>query len=105
MFAKVVALVAAVIAGAALAVSLLHAGPRGPAGTQGQRGMPGPRGSQGSTGQDAEVAHLGVCEEQYTQTSGTTTWVTSVSIYSPVLTAGVPGCPSGSFVSVVPAQG
>ena len=50
----VIMLVAAVaLSGAALAVSLMHAGPQGPRGTQGAAGAQGPAGEQGPAGQDA----------------------------------------------------
>lgn len=103
MFAKVVSVVAAVMAGAALAVSLLHAGPAG------QSGPRGPRGPAGNTGQNADVAHLGVCESFTTETldnyNPVVTVITSVDVYAPILTDGVPSCPTGSFVSIVPQQG
>lgn len=86
---RVLSVVACVLAGAALAVSLLHAGPRG---TQ------GPPGPHGQTGRDAQVAHLGVCVQ--TQTSSGVTWVSDLS--PAVLMAGVASCPSGAFTSIVP---
>jgi hypothetical protein len=89
-----------VLAAVALAVSLTHHGPQG---TRGE----GARGIQGSTGQNATVAHLGVCEQD------AATWLANFGNYSPgtympqlitapVLTSGVPSCPVGSFVSIVP---
>jgi len=89
--------VACILAGAALAVSLLYAGPAGPA------GLRGPAGPQGQTGHNAEVAHLGVCWDMGTYlNSGATDSSFSGALTAPVLTAGVPSCPVGSFVSVVP---
>jgi hypothetical protein len=94
VFEKIASAVACVFAGAALAVSLTHHGPDGP------RGPSGPRGQIGQTGQNAEVAHLGVCwQYAYDSTTGD---VSSVSLSAPDLTDGVPSCPSGSFISIVP---
>jgi len=85
---------ACVLAGAALAVSLTHSGPRG---------RPGPPGLQGQTGHNAEVAHLGLCVNLAVQTGVVYLPVdTANPVTSPVLTDGVPSCPSGQFVSVVP---
>jgi hypothetical protein len=88
---------ACVLAGAALAVSLMHAGPAGP------RGAAGPR---GTAGQDAARARYGVCWSYATQASadGSVSWVTSVSIDPAQLASGVYQCPMGeTFVSIVPA--
>jgi hypothetical protein len=94
MFEKISAVVACVLAGAALVVSLTHHGPIGPRGAQGVQGP------QGQTGKDAEVAHLGVCWSfTYDSTTGD---VSSVDLSGPDLTDGVPSCPSGSFISIVP---
>lgn len=49
----IAAIVACILAGAALAVSVTHAGP------QGARGPQGVPGRQGQTGRNAQVAHLG----------------------------------------------
>lgn len=99
--ARITGLAATALAVAALAVSLLHAGPTGPR---------GPQGSPGDTGKSATVAHLGLCE------IGMPDWINDISNYSPgssqyptlmvtapVLTDGVPSCPTGTFVSIVPA--
>lgn len=85
--------VATVLAGAALVVSLTHSGPTG------VRGPTGPQGPAGNTGHSATVAHLGVC----VSTDSSQSYVTAVTV--PVVMAGVPSCPIGSFISIVPAQG
>lgn len=99
------------LGGAALAVSLTHAGPVGPAGVAGRNGAVGPAGPPGpagATGQAAQTARLGVCWNAplFTQNwaDGTSdTWVSSVSLDAPQLTNGVYTCPQGEqFVSVVP---
>ena len=92
----------ALVAAASLTVSLTHAGPRGPEGARGARGVAGPRGGQGDTGRAAETAHLGLCvsTSSLNTTNGLEFFVDGVS--SPVVTNGVPSCPSGSFVSVNP---
>lgn len=92
MFTVVCATVACILAGAALAVSLTHTGPRG---------VMGPVGPQGSTGHNATVAHLGVCWNMETYlNNGGTNFLGAMT--APVLTDGVPSCPTGQFVSVVP---
>jgi len=93
----VCAVLACVLSGAALAVSLLHAGPAG------QRGPQGPPGSQGSAGKAAQTARLGLCWSESFQDSGGVTWVDGVSIDQPVYDSGVYACPQGdTFVSIVP---
>jgi hypothetical protein len=92
--------IACCFAAIALAVSLTHTGPRG------ERG---PKDVTGSTGRSATIAHLGICELDSYQ------WMTNLSNYvpgqaasdpplitAPVLTDGVPSCPTGNFVSIVP---
>jgi hypothetical protein len=59
-YAQVASTVAAVLAGAALAVSLTHAGPRGlqgPQGLHGVQGAPGPAGPAGSPGTDGQTPY------------------------------------------------
>jgi hypothetical protein len=91
---------ACALAGAALAVSLLHAGPRGPQGPVGSRGPAGP---QGNAGKAAQTARLGLCWSESFQNSGTVTWVDGISLDQPVLSDGVYTCPQGdTFVSIVP---
>jgi hypothetical protein len=52
---------------------------------------------------NATTARLGICYSYTTQSGGSETWVTYVSIFSPQVTSGVYQCPGGStFVSVVP---
>lgn len=98
MFAKVVSVIAAMLAGAALAVSLLHAGPAGRAGTP---GPPGPAGKAAA----AVRLRYGVCWIANYQTSGGLTWVDSLSIDSAQVTDGVYQCPQGeTFVSIVPSH-
>lgn len=93
----ILAVLAAVLAAAALAVSLLHAGPRGVAGSQGPAGRPG------STGRSAIVAHLGLCVNMGVQTGVVYVPAGAVDpLTTPVLTDGVPSCPAGMFVSIVP---
>ncbi len=89
--------VACILTGAALAVSLLHAGPTGP------RGFQGPAGPQGNAGKAAQTARLGLCWSESLQDNGGVTWVNGVSIDQPVLQDGVYTCPQGdTFVSIVP---
>lgn len=96
MFAKVVSVVAAMLAGAALAVSLLHAGP---AGRSGAAGPPGPAGKAAS----ATRARYGICWVENFQTNSDITWISSVSIDPAQLADGVYQCPQGeTFVSIVP---
>ena len=93
---------ACALAGAALAVALLHAGPRGTA------GAPGRQGPQGNAGAAAQTARLGICwsDSVFTQTwadGSSSTWVNGVSLDQPQLTNGVYTCPPGeTFVSIVP---
>jgi hypothetical protein len=94
-YSVIASTVAAVLAGAALATALTSSGPRG---------VQGPAGKAGTTTQSAQTARLGIC---YGDTWGTTTdgtsYVTTVSIASPVLSDGVYQCPQGlTFTSVVP---
>lgn len=96
-FTVVCAVLACVLSGAALAVSLTHAGPTGP------RGPLGPVGPQGNAGKAAQTARLGLCWSESFQNSGSVTWVDGVSIDQPVLSDGVYTCPQGdTFVSIVP---
>lgn len=78
------AVMAVTVSGAALAVSLLHAGPAGRAGLA---GPPGP---------SAEVGKLGYC---ITIEGNTNIWVTDIS--APVVLDGVTQCLRGSFVPLV----
>lgn len=99
MITKIVLIGAAVLAAAALAISLTHAGPRG------ARGAPGP---QGNAGAAAQTARLGICwsDSIFTQTwadGSSSTWVNGVSLDQPQLSNGVYTCPPGeTFVSIVP---
>jgi hypothetical protein len=70
----------------------------GPRGDTGASGLPGPTGPPGSTASDS---NLGVCVS--TTMDPTFSWVVSVSVTTPVLTDGTQSCPTGSFVSVLPA--
>lgn len=58
------------------------------------------------TRKSADLAELGVCESDSTETldnySPPVTVITDVSISSPTLTDGVASCPYGSFVPVSP---
>jgi hypothetical protein len=78
-YVAVCATVACILAGAALAVSLTHSGPRG---------LTGPIGPPGQTGRNAEVAHLGMCMDL----DSTGSYVQVVT--SPVAVDGVPSCPA-----------
>ena len=95
--AYIVSVFAVIVSAVALIISLGHVGPAGPR---------GPQGARGNTGQNAEITHLGVCESTSTETFNNydppVTVITSIDIYSPEMMDGVPSCPSGSFVSVVP---
>lgn len=99
--AWIAALVACALAGAALAVALVHAGPPGRPGARGPAGPPGPRG-QAVT---ARQSRYGVCWSYTTQTSsdGTATWVTGVTVDSPQISNGVYQCPQGeTFTTIQP---
>jgi hypothetical protein len=102
LYAPIASTIACVLAGAALAVSLTHAGPRGLAGPHGQAG---PAGKNGSTAQSAVTARLGTCWKAPATSNGAgAVRVTWVSISQPVLADGVCTCPDGStFTSIVPA--
>jgi hypothetical protein len=90
-YTAICATLACILAGAALAVSLTHSGPRG---------LQGPAGPQGTTGRNAQIAHLGLC---WQFTNDTTTGdVSGVYLGAPTLSDGVPSCPSGQFISIVP---
>jgi hypothetical protein len=91
VFTAICATLACILAGAALAVSLTHAGPRG---------LRGPEGPQGATGRNAEIAHLGFCYQS--NYDSTTSDVSGIYIGAPALTDGVPSCPNGQFISIVP---
>jgi hypothetical protein len=59
-------------------------------------------GTTQGTQTNAEIAHLGFCvEEDY---DNTTSDVSNVVITSPQTTDGVPSCPTGQFVPVVPQK-
>lgn len=96
-FTATVAVVACILAGTALGVSVSHEGPRGPQ---------GPAGPQGQTGRAAETAHLGVCWNMENVIDNAVTADPANpyagGISTPVLTDGVPSCPVGQFVSIVP---
>jgi hypothetical protein len=95
--AAVASVIACILAGAALAMSLLHAGPAGP---QGPAGAQGPSGRPGTS---AAQNRFGVCWQYFTQTSDNLTWVTSVTIDQAIYADGVYQCPQGeTFVSIVP---
>ena len=97
--ARIVSVLAAALGAAALAVSLTHSGPAGTQGPRGQQGAPG------QAGKAAETAHLGLCVNMAVQTGVVYMPVNSYNgspVSSPVLTDGVPSCPSGQFVSIVP---
>lgn len=103
MFAKVVSIVAAMLAGAALAVSLLHAGPSGRHGSPGARGPAGPAGKPAS----AQQQRLGICWNAPTNTglsgAGFGNAVEYVTIDQAIYDHGVYTCPQGdTFVSIVP---
>jgi hypothetical protein len=87
---QLTSILAAILAAAALAFALTHAGPRGVAGQR------GPAGPQGQTGHNAEVAHLGLCVEW----DSTGTYVAYIA--TPTAIDGVPSCPTGQFTSIVP---
>jgi hypothetical protein len=73
-FSRVMSVLALAVASAALAVSLMHAGPRGAQGSAGQPGSQGAPGAQGPAGQNAPA--LGYeCQELFPQgsSSGTET--------------------------------
>lgn len=91
MLNKVLLATAMVLSALALVVSVTHKGPAGP---------PGPQGLQGGTGRNAETAHLGMCFSSSTDSA--TGDISGILLMPPVLTDGVPSCPGGQFVSIVP---
>lgn len=97
--ATVPSIVACAISAAALAATLTHHGPAGP---PGPRGATGPAGAAGRNA-DPTRYRYGVCWTEYTSTSGTVSWVTSVDIEPAQIVSGVYQCPQGmTFVSIVP---
>ena len=101
-YSTIASTTAAVLAGAALAAALTHSGPAGIRGAQGPAGQAGKTVS--ITSQAASTARFGVCwGDTWGTTSGGTSYVTTVSLASPVLADGVFECPQGlTFTSVVP---
>lgn len=98
-FTATAAIMACVLAGSALGVSLTREGPPGP---------PGPRGPGGQSGKVAQADRLGVCWTappftQYWENGSSSTWVGAVSIDPPQVSNGVYVCPPGeTFTSIVP---
>jgi hypothetical protein len=79
----------------------------GPQGAQGPEGPQGPAGAAGATGAaGSSPTNLGVCVSQTTYTnynySPPQTFITNVSVTTPVLANGVESCPVGNFVSITP---
>lgn len=100
-FSAVAALFACMLAGAALAVSLMHSGP---AGRTGPPGPTGPAGPQGNPGKSAQQSRFGICWVQNIQDSGGVVYVSGMSIDPAQIVSGVYQCPQGeTFVSIVPA--
>ena len=105
-FPRVASIVACVLAGMALAVSLTHSGPRGYDGPPGPQGPAGPRGATGSAGTSATQQRLGIC---WTATASSPLLtagyeaVQYVSVDQAIYSNGVYTCPQGeTFVSIVP---
>lgn len=77
LFTTIMLALAVALSAAALAVSLMHAGPAGPRGTQGSQGAQGaqgPAGPQGPAGQDAPAAGYGyTCQMLFPRNGGTET--------------------------------
>lgn len=74
-FSRVMSVLALAVASAALAITLMHAGPRGAQGPAGQPGSQGAPGAQGPAGQNAPV--LGYeCQELFPQGSSNGTETT-----------------------------
>ena len=69
-FIAVCALVACVLSGAALAVSLTHSGPAGLPGRPGQQGPAGPQGPAGDSGTTPYSNYNLVCNSDFTNPAG-----------------------------------
>jgi hypothetical protein len=101
-FASIAALVACILAGAALAVTLLHGGPRGLAGPA------GPQGRTGKAGVSATQSRFGICwiapvNQTLAGIGAGYAAVAYVSIDQAIYDHGVYTCPQGdTFVSIVP---
>jgi hypothetical protein len=92
----VLAAIAVLLSAAALFAAVSRSGPAGPTGPR------GPLGTAGQTGKSAQVAHLGLCWNFNTWSDGQAGLTTNDLLTAPVLTDGVPSCPDGQFVSIVP---
>lgn len=78
-------------------------GAQGKEGKQGQVGQAGPIGPAGNAA-NINLSSIGYCFNYDTQTSGTSTWVTDVTLYAPTDTNGTQSCPTGSFVPLQPVS-
>jgi hypothetical protein len=97
MLAKVVSVVAAIIAGGALAVSVTHAGPQGRAGTNGTTKVV-------TMTRSTPQQTLGFCAAVTDNSSTGAAYVQSVFIEQPSIVGGVVTCTSGTFIPVTAAR-
>jgi len=70
MFVMVCALLLCLLSGAALAVSLSHAGPPGRPGAHGAQGPAGPQGPAGDSGTTPYSSYNQVCNQVFTNPAG-----------------------------------
>jgi len=79
-------------------------GPPGLAGKQGKQGPVGQAGPQGPAGDAANInlSNIGYCVNVNYVYGGDVTYVSGVSISSPVLTDGTQSCPNGTFTPLQP---
>lgn len=90
---RIIAYAALGLAGAALALSVTHAGPAGPVGRQGVSGPAGPAGQRGVSGPAGQVSTQdGICYDA----------TLAPYFYSPTDINGVESCYGGQFITIVP---
>lgn len=79
---------------------------QGPAGVEGKQGPAGEAGPQGAAGDAANInlSNIGYCVNVDYVYSGNVTYVSGVSISSPVLTNGTQSCPTGTFTPLQPTS-
>jgi hypothetical protein len=109
--AACIGIVAALVLGFAggLASHALFPSKQGPAGTQGKEGKQGPVGEAGPAGPagnaaNIDLSNIGYCVNVNYVYSGTVTYVSGVSISSPILTNGTQSCPNGTFTPLQPTS-
>jgi hypothetical protein len=83
------------------------AGAVGPQGLVGQAGPAGRPGLAGPAGPAANIdtTKLGYCLNVTYSSSGSTSWVSGVSLQPPTIQSGTQSCPVGSFVPITATPG